>query len=54
MYRGKGVDEGKKSLAFRIELQDMQKTLTDEEVEAAVSHLLAVLDQRHGAKLESG
>lgn len=51
VYRGKGVDEGKKSLAFRIELQDMQKTLTDEEVEAAVSHLVAVLDQRHGAKL---
>lgn len=51
LYRGKGVEEGMKSLAFRIVLQDMQKTLTDEEVEAAVSHLLAVLEQRHGAKL---
>ena len=51
LYRGKGVEEGMKSLAFRIVLQDMHKTLTDEEVEAAVSHLLAVLEQRHGAKL---
>ncbi len=51
LYRGKGVEEGMKSLAFRIVLQDMHKTLTDEEVEAAVLHLLAVLEQRHGAKL---
>lgn len=51
LYRGKGIEEGMKSLAFRIVLQDMHKTLTDEEVEAAVSHLLAVLEQRHGAKL---
>lgn len=51
LYRGKGIDNDKKSLAFRIVLQDIQKTLTDDEVEAAVSHLVTVLDQRHGAKL---
>jgi len=41
VYRGKGVEEGKKSLAFRIVLQDAAKTLTDEEVEAAIAALLA-------------
>ncbi len=41
IYRGKGVPEGKKSLAFKVLLQDTQKTLTDEEVEAAVAALIA-------------
>lgn len=41
VYRGKGVDEGKKSLAFRIILQSAERTLVDEEVEQAVAAMLA-------------
>ena len=41
IYRGTGVEEGKKSLAFRVLLQDTRKTLTDAEVESAVSQLRA-------------
>ncbi len=33
LYRGKGVEDGKKSLAFRVLLQDTQKTLTDAEID---------------------
>jgi phenylalanyl-tRNA synthetase beta chain len=51
MYRGKGIEAGKKSLAFRVLLQDTQKTLTDAEVDAAVAGLRAVLEQQYGAKL---
>jgi phenylalanyl-tRNA synthetase beta chain len=51
VYRGKGVGSGKKSLAFRVLLQDTQKTLTDAEVDAAVAGLRAVLEQEYGAKL---
>jgi phenylalanyl-tRNA synthetase beta chain len=51
MYRGKGIEKGKKSLAFRVLLQDTQKTLTDAEVDAAVAGLRAVLEQEYGAKL---
>ena len=50
LYRGKGVGEGKKSLAFRVLLQDTQKTLTDIEVDKSIARLLAVL-QQHGAQL---
>ena len=39
LYRGPGVENGKKSLAFRVLLQDTQKTLTDPEVESAVAEL---------------
>ncbi|OHX14236.1 phenylalanine--tRNA ligase subunit beta [Chromobacterium sphagni] len=40
VYRGKGVAEGKKSLAFSVLMQDNSRTLTDEEVEPAVQALL--------------
>jgi phenylalanyl-tRNA synthetase beta chain len=50
LYRGKGVEEGKKSLAFRVLLQDTQKTLTDNEVDQSIARLVAVL-QQHGAQL---
>ena len=50
LYRGKGVDDGKKSLAFRVLLQDTQKTLTDIEVEQSILRLVTVL-QKNGAQL---
>jgi phenylalanyl-tRNA synthetase beta chain len=51
IYRGTGVEEGKKSLAFRVLLQDTRKTLTDAEVESAVSQLRRTLQQQFNAKL---
>ncbi len=50
VYRGKGVEQGKKSLAFRVLLQDTEKTLTDNEIEENVALLVAAL-QREGAQL---
>jgi phenylalanyl-tRNA synthetase beta chain len=50
VYRGKGVEQSKKSLAFRVLLQDTQKTLTDNEIEENVARLVAAL-QRQGAQL---
>jgi phenylalanyl-tRNA synthetase beta chain len=43
-YRGKGVEAGQKSLAFRIVMQDTDRTLTDSEVEALVA---SIRDQLH-------
>jgi len=53
LYRGKGVDAGKKSLAFRVVMQDTSKTLTDVETEAAMAQLLQILAERVGAKLRT-
>jgi phenylalanyl-tRNA synthetase beta chain len=50
LYRGKGMAEGKKSLAFRVLLQDTQKTLTDIEIEQSILNLVAVLKLK-GAQL---
>ncbi|TDR80015.1 phenylalanine--tRNA ligase subunit beta [Paludibacterium purpuratum] len=51
VYRGTGVEPGKKSLAFSVQLQDPAKTLTDEEIEEAVARLLNAAAERHGAQL---
>jgi phenylalanyl-tRNA synthetase beta chain len=51
VYRGKDLEKGKKSLAFSVLLQDTRKTLTDAEVETAVSQLREILSQRLDAKL---
>jgi phenylalanyl-tRNA synthetase beta chain len=53
LYRGKGVDAGKKSLAFRVVMQDTSKTLTDAEAEAAMAQLLQLLAKRVSAKLRT-
>jgi phenylalanyl-tRNA synthetase beta chain len=50
VYRGKGVEEGKKSLAFRVLLQDTQKTLTEIEIDNSIARLVAVLQQQ-GAQM---
>ena len=50
VYRGKGVEQGKKSLAFRVLLQDTHKTLTDIEIEPSITQLVTAL-QKMGAQL---
>lgn len=51
VYRGKGIDLGKKSLAFKVLMQDTRKTLTDEEVEAALVQIIDFLAIRFNATL---
>ena len=51
-YRGKGLEQDEKSLAFRFGLQDTQSTLQDDAVEAIMT-ALASAAQQHGAKLRA-
>jgi phenylalanyl-tRNA synthetase beta chain len=51
LYVGRGVEAGKKSLAFRIVMQDTQKTLLEAEVDAAVQQLLTYLQHAFAAQL---
>jgi phenylalanyl-tRNA synthetase beta chain len=51
VYVGRGVEAGKKSLAFRIVMQDTQRTLLEAEVDAAMQQLLNYLQQAFAAQL---
>ncbi|OQA33217.1 MAG: Phenylalanine--tRNA ligase beta subunit [Betaproteobacteria bacterium ADurb.Bin341] len=53
VYAGTGVPEGKKSLAFRIVMQDTQRTLQDVEVDAALQQLIVYVEQAFAARLRS-
>lgn len=51
IYRGKGIDLGKKSLAFRVLMQDTRKTLAEQEIVAAMDLLIGKLESDFGATL---
>ena len=51
IYRGKGVAEGKKSMAFSLELRADDRTLTDADSEGVTAKVLAALSEKLGATL---
>ncbi|MCP5421134.1 MAG: phenylalanine--tRNA ligase subunit beta [Gammaproteobacteria bacterium] len=51
VYRGKGVPDGHKSLAFGLILQDISRSLMDSELEKTVATIVTGLEKRFGAKL---
>ncbi len=52
-YVGKGVETGCKSLAMGLILQEESRTLTDSEVDAAVTAVVAALRGEHGAEIRA-
>ncbi|MBA3902583.1 MAG: phenylalanine--tRNA ligase subunit beta [Rhodocyclaceae bacterium] len=53
VYHGKGIDPDKKSLAFRVVMQDTEKTLSDGEVDAAMVKMIEAAARKFAAKLRS-
>ena len=51
IYRGKGIDIGKKSVAFSLTLRADDRTLTDSDSDGVISAVLAKLESILGAKL---
>ena len=51
IYRGTGVPEGKKSMAFSLELRSDERTLTDADSEGVMSKVLASLKEKLNAVL---
>ncbi|MGE7136061.1 phenylalanine--tRNA ligase subunit beta [Luteibacter sp. NPDC031894] len=50
-YAGKGIDEGRKSLAMGLILQDASRTLTDDDADARVADAVGALEKSCKAKL---
>ncbi|MGE0487366.1 MAG: phenylalanine--tRNA ligase subunit beta [Gammaproteobacteria bacterium] len=51
VYRGQGIDSGKKSLTLGLIFQVASSTLTDDEVEASVARILTKVQERVGGIL---
>ncbi len=53
IYSGEQVPQGKKSLAFSVRFQSLERTLTDEEVNKAQDEIVKRLQREFGATLRS-
>ncbi len=53
VYTGEHVEAGKKSLAFNLQFQSKDKTLTDEETDAAFNNILKAVEKHFDAKLRA-
>ena len=51
IYRGQGVEQGYKSIALALIMQDATQTLTDSEIDAIVNRVLDALSNKLSAKL---
>jgi phenylalanyl-tRNA synthetase beta chain len=51
IYRGTGIPEGKKSMAFSLSLRADDRTLTDADSEGIMTKVLAALQEKLGAVL---
>lgn len=53
VYRGKQIQEGKKSVAYALTLRDKEKTLADEDIERVMSKIIKGLENELGIMLRS-
>ncbi|SKA59143.1 phenylalanine--tRNA ligase subunit beta [Enterovibrio nigricans] len=51
LYKGKGVEDGKKSLAIALTLQSTERTLEESDISEAVASVVALLGDKFGASL---
>ena len=51
VYWGKGIDDDKKSIAVNFRMQPMDKTMTDEEIEALRQKVIDLVAKKAGGTL---
>lgn len=51
VYTGKGIEENKKSIAFSLTFEKMDRTLTDEEINASMEKIIDMLTKKMNAEL---
>ena len=53
VYEGKGIDDGKKSVAIAVTIQPREKTLTDQEIDAVATKIVAEVTKKTGGTLRA-
>jgi phenylalanyl-tRNA synthetase beta chain len=51
VYEGKGIEDGKKSIAIAVTIQPRDKTMTDEEIDAVGARITAEVGKKTGGSL---
>ena len=53
VYEGKGIDDGKKSIAIAVTMQPREKTMTDQEIDAVGARIVAEVTKKTGGTLRA-
>ena len=53
VYEGKGIDDGRKSVAIAVTIQPREKTLTDQEIDAIAARIVAEVTKKTGGTLRA-
>jgi phenylalanyl-tRNA synthetase beta chain len=53
VYEGKGIDDGKKSVAIAVTMQPREKTMTDQEIDAVGARIVAEVNRKTGGVLRA-
>jgi phenylalanyl-tRNA synthetase beta chain len=51
VYEGKGIEDGKKSVAIAVTIQPREKTMTDQEIDAVAAKIVAEVGKKTGGVL---
>ncbi|HET7885558.1 MAG TPA: phenylalanine--tRNA ligase subunit beta [Bradyrhizobium sp.] len=51
VYEGKGIEDGKKSVAIAVTIQPRERTMTDQEIEAVAAKIVAEVGKKTGGVL---
>ena len=51
VYEGKGIEDGKKSIAYSLTFERPDRTLTDEEINGAMDKIIDFVQKKNGAEL---
>jgi len=51
VYEGKGIDDGKKSVAIAVTMQPRDKTMTDQEIDAVAAKIVTEVNKKTGGVL---
>jgi len=54
VYEGKGIEPGKKSMAFNMVFRSQERTLTDEEIQPIIDAIVNRAGKEFNAKLRAG
>ena len=53
VYEGKGIDDGKKSVAIAVTMQPREKTMTDQEIDAVGAKIVTEVNRKTGGVLRA-
>jgi phenylalanyl-tRNA synthetase beta chain len=53
VYEGKGIEDGKKSVAIAVTIQPREKTLTDQEIDAVAAKIVTEVTKKTGGVLRA-